>query len=932
MKPIKLLTTCTFLLLGAANLVQAQTPKKTMVKYDPTMHMAAGANAEKPAAPEKFTSVEGITEYRLANGLRVLIFPDPSKATVTVNITYLVGSRMEGYGETGMAHLLEHMVFKGSTNHPHIPQELTSHGASPNGNTWYDRTNYFETFSATDENLNWALSLESDRMVNSFIAADDLKSEFSVVRNEFESGENSPARVLQERVLSTAYLWHNYGKSTIGSKEDIEKVPATNLKAFYTKYYQPDNAVLTVAGKVDEAKVIALVNQYFGTIPKPTRKLEEPYTVEPTQDGERLVELRRVGDVPLVTCGYHIPSGTHPDYAAVSILTDVLTNEPSGLLYKALVETKKASSVGGYSVGLKDPGYAYFIAEVPKDKSQEDTRNAMMNLFDSLQFHPITQQEVDRAKNKQIKNIELLLNNSERLGLNLGEYSAKGDWRLFFINRDRIEKVTADDVNRVAKEYFKPSNRTVGLFIPDAKPDRAAIPASPDLATLVKDYKGKQALANAETFDASPANIETRTKKGKIDGGAQYAFLSKSTRGNNVVANITLRIGSEKSLENKAVLADLTADMLNKGTATKSRQEISDAFDKLKATVSFSGSGQIVNIRVTTIKENLNATLKLITEILRQPVFPASEFDKLKDENLSGLEQHRSEPAAIASNVLSRHMTPYAKSDFRYVMTFDEQIDAYKKAQLQEVKDFYKNLYNSQSATLAIVGDFDEASALTELNAMLGNWQSAEKFERAPSTTFNAPAKGEKVVTPDKKNANFVASQELKLKDSDPDYPALVIGNFMLGGGFLNSRLAVRIRQKEGLSYGVGSSLQANPIDEVGSFYTYAIYNPDNAEKLVAAWKDEIDKMLKDGFTNEELADAKSGFLQRQQVGRSKDDGLAAKLSSNLYLNRTLAFDDSMENKISAIPVADVNTTMKKYIHPDKISYVQAGDFKPASK
>ena len=281
----------------------AQTPKNGNMKQSPTA--ASGSNtitAQKQLpAPVKVASVEGITEYRLANGLRVLLFPDPSKASITVNITYLVGSRMEGYGETGMAHLLEHMMFKGSAGHPHIPQELTSHGASPNGTTSEDRTNYFETFNATDENLNWALSLESDRMINSFIDNKDLQSEFSVVRNEFESGENNPQRILGERVASTAYLWHNYGKATIGSKEDIEKVPIANLKAFYKKYYQPDNAVLTIAGKIDEAKTLELVNQYFGIIPKPARKLEEPYTVEPTQDGERLVELRRVGDVQLVS-------------------------------------------------------------------------------------------------------------------------------------------------------------------------------------------------------------------------------------------------------------------------------------------------------------------------------------------------------------------------------------------------------------------------------------------------------------------------------------------------------------------------------------------------------------------------------------------------------------------------------------------------------
>src|SRR5882757_4513455 len=182
-------------------------------------------NKSQEFIPEKMTTVEGITEYRLANGLRVLLFPDPSKQTITVNITYMVGSKNENYGETGMAHLLEHLVFKGTPKHPNIPQELTAHGASPNGTTWVDRTNYFETFNATDENLKWALDLESDRMINSFIAKKDLDSEMTVVRNEFESGENNPSGVLEERVTSTAYLWHNYGKSTIGSRADLENVP-----------------------------------------------------------------------------------------------------------------------------------------------------------------------------------------------------------------------------------------------------------------------------------------------------------------------------------------------------------------------------------------------------------------------------------------------------------------------------------------------------------------------------------------------------------------------------------------------------------------------------------------------------------------------------------------------------------------------------------
>src|SRR6202046_2029848 len=248
-----------------------------------------------PQGVAKKAAVGGITEFDYPNGLRVLLFPDPSSPKVTVNMTYLVGSRFEGYGETGMAHLLEHMNFILTTSGRNIKKELTDKGADWNGTTDFDRTNYFETFTASDENLKWALGLEADRMVNMRIEKQLLDTEMTVVRNEFERGENNPQSILEERVIATAYLWHNYGKSVIGSRADIEKVPIDKLAAFYKKFYQPDNAVLVIAGQFDQGKALAMVSQTCGAIPRPARKLDETYTVEPAQDGERYVELRRVG-------------------------------------------------------------------------------------------------------------------------------------------------------------------------------------------------------------------------------------------------------------------------------------------------------------------------------------------------------------------------------------------------------------------------------------------------------------------------------------------------------------------------------------------------------------------------------------------------------------------------------------------------------------
>ena len=908
--------------------LQAQTKVGAAIKKPIASTTSNPVKTSVQEVPKKITSIEGITEYQLSNGFRFLLFPDQTKSSATVNVTYLVGSRMEGYGETGMAHLLEHMLFKGSTNHTNIPQELSSHGASPNGSTWYDRTNYFETFSASDENLNWALSLESDRMMNSFIANKDLQSEFSVVRNEFEMGENYPSAILGERVMSSAYIWHNYGKSTIGSKEDIEKVPIENLQAFYKKYYQPDNAVLMVSGKIDETKTLALVTKYFGSIPRPKRVLSEPYTIEPVQDGERSVVLRRVGDVQVASAGYHIPSASHPDYIAMEIANSVLTNEPSGRLYKALVDTKLSSAVSGQVYALKDPGFMYFETEVLKEKSLDSAQKTMFSLLDNLKNNPITQEELNRARTALLRDFELAFNNSAMVGTFISEFIASGDWRLLFLYRDRAENITLDAVNKAIAEYLKPSNRTSGLFIPEKTPDRSTIPASPDLTDTYKNYKGKAVAAEAEAFDASPTNIEKRTKRGTIAGGAKYAMLNKTTRGNLVRMKITMRIGSQKTLENRGEFIDATAMMLMKSTKLFTQEQLNDTLAKLKAEVNVGGSGQIVSVDINTTRDNLKSVLGIVKQILREPSFPTSEFEKLRQELLAGIDQEKNDPQALAFNRIEQLTRPYPKSDFRYAATYDEMTELTKKLSLDEIKKFYADFYNSSNATVGVVGEFNEEMVLSELNSILGNWSSSLKYEHAADSYSKASATSEKILTPDKKNAMMAARENLILQDNNADYPALIMGNYMLGGGFLNSRLATRIRQKEGLSYGVGSWLRSSALDPSGEFGSYAIYNPENSSKLITAYKEEINKMLADGFTEAELKDAKSGFTQSRSKSRSEDSYLANRLSDYLFLNRTFNFDDTQENQVNALTAAQVNAAMKKWINPADITIVQAGDFK----
>ena len=889
----------------------------------------ATAAVALPKGVERVTSVEGITEYRLAsNGLKVLLFPDPTKETITVNVTYLVGSAHENYGETGMAHLLEHLVFKGTPRHPNIPQELTAHGSRPNGTTWTDRTNYFETFAATDENLQWALDLEADRMVNSFIAKKDLDSEMTVVRNEFELGENDPFSVLLERTMSSAYLWHNYGKTTIGARSDIENVPIDRLQAFYKRYYQPDNAVLLVAGRFDEPKTLALIDKYFSSIAKPTRTLERIYTTEPTQDGERSVTLRRVGDTQMVCTVYHVPSGAHQDFAAVDIISQVLGDTPSGRLHKALVESKKASSSFGFNFQWREPTIAIFGAEVRVGTALDPARDALLQTVEGFVASPPSKEEVERARAQLLKNIDLNLNRSDRIGLTLSEFIGAGDWRLYFLHRDRLRKITVDEVQAAATKYFKPANRTLGLFIPTPKPDRAEIPTTPDVVALLKDYKGDPAIAAGEAFDPSPGNIESRTHRNATPSGLTLALLPKKTRGGTVVAQLILRFGDEKSLMNRSSAASLAGAMLMRGTTKRTRQQIQDELDRLKARLNVSGGATQATVSIETTRESLPAVLRLAGEVLRDPSFPASEFELLRQEQLASIEQQKSEPTQIGFTAFNRHLGPYPKGDVRYTRTPDEEVAEITAATLEQTTRFYRDFYGASNGQLTVVGDFDEKELTRIANEVFGTWKSPRPFTRVPTVFTDAAPTNQSFATPDKANAFFVAGFNLSIRDDHADYPALVLGNYMLGGGFLSSRLASRIRQKDGLSYGVGSGMNVSALDQFGRFTATAIYAPQNAEKLEAAFKEEIERMLKDGFTAEEVAAAKTGYLQSRQVSRAQDNELAGRLNTYLFLDRTLKWDADVEAKIKALTPEQINAAMRRHMNPAKISIIKAGDFK----
>jgi zinc protease len=871
-----------------------------------------------------------VHEYRLANGLQVLLIPDASKPTVTVNVTYRVGSRFEGYGETGMAHLLEHLMFRGTKTMANVSTELSRRGMQFNGSTTADRTNYFETFPADPAQLAWALRTEAERMTHANVSRKDLDSEMTVVRNEMESGENNPFRILMEKTNAAAFQWHAYGKDTIGARSDVENVDIPHLQAFYRKYYQPDNATLIVAGAFEPAQVLAEIARDWAATPRPARVIEPTYTVEPVQDGEREVTLRRVGGEQDLFATYHVPSMASPDIPALEVVASALGDTPNGRLHKRLVEAGKATQAFAWVSRDADPGQFNVGLMLKKDDDLAAAQKIFLDTVESLKTQPITAEELKRAQLQYDKNFEQLMADPQQLCVALSESIAGGDWRLLFQHRDRIDALTLDEVNRAAQAWIKSSNRTLGRFIPTDAPDRAPYATRTDPEQQLKDFKPRAELGAGEAFDSSPAGLDKRSQRFTLPNGMKLALLPKKTKGGTVEVVFDLHFGTLEDLRGRRAAAVGAGVVIGTGTETKTRAQLSDAFDALKTDWELNGGLGYGHAALTTRREQLLPALALLAEAMRKPAFPPDEFEQGRRQTVQQLEKAADEPGAVASHALAAALHRYPADDPRYAPSIQEQIADAQGMKLQDAADFYRGWWGADHADMAIVGDFDAAQVKAEVERLFGDWKSAHPFVRWRNPASDA--KGLRLVAEmkDKANAVVIGTLPLKLQDTDPDYPALVAAAHVLGGGEFGSRLNARIRIKDGLSYGAGASLTASPFEPAGALQFYAIYAPQNRAKVEADFAEELARFAKDGITQAELDAAKQAILAERRTARTNDATVARGWADKLDEGRTWAWSADQDAKLQALTAEQVNAAIRKWIVPADADWSLAGSFEAA--
>ena len=885
--------------------------------------------------PEGFSEIKtkgGITEYKLdSNGLSILLMEDHSAPVLTFMVTYRVGSRNEVTGTTGATHILEHLMFKGTDkfnkeNGGHIDAALGNIGARMNATTWLDRTNYYE--SIPSDYLELTIDLESDRMRNLWLKAEDRDAEMTVVRNEFERAENSPFQALNQVIWATAFQAHPYHHSTIGWKSDIEGVPIEKLREFYDTFYWPNNATVTVIGDFDTNNALSLIKKYYGQISSSPHEIPQLYTKEPEQQGIRRVEVHRSGQLGVVGIAHKVPEGLNKDTYPLVLLDYILANGKSSRFYKALVDKNKAVDIFNFYVPFHDESlFTPYIFLAPGTTHQE-VEEIVLHEIDKIRSEGVTDDELNRVINQITAETAYERDGSFSIASQLNEAIAKGDWTFYVDYLDNLKKVSTTDIKRVVEKYFNESHRTVGYFIPKTEggEKNELNPSSWYEDQTKAFYKGDEnsiGISNISIINPAPippSNISENIESKNING---INVLTAKTGVKDVVTfRGSFAAGDSFSPEENSMIADLTGNMLDKGTEKNDKFMLAEKLENLGAELSFSVDTHTLTFRGKFLSKDIDAVVGLLAEQLRSPSFDSEEFEKLKVQRMGGLKRLLEDTNIRSSETADSMLFP--KGHPNHGTSVQKLVADVEKATIDEAKKFYAKYYGPKSMIFVVVGDIDQKSVNESVENAFSGWSGGVEYVKVEKA--EQAAAGETVIVDmeEKTSATLRIALTTGLRRTDEDYLALSIGNSIFGMGGFSARLMSIIRDDEGLTYGINSFLQGDTFAD-GQFAISGTFSPDLLAKGLNSTQREFKRWVNDGVTEDELKAAKTRAIGGYKVGLSTTSGMASRIHSITQRGYEPSYMDEYPEMINAITLEQVNSAIKKYIDPDKAIIVVAG-------
>ncbi|MES2584331.1 MAG: pitrilysin family protein [Pseudomonadota bacterium] len=913
--------------------------------------LASALSQAAPVAVKGYTHVKtvgSIDEYTLtSNGLQVLLMPEHSSPTLTFMVTYRVGSRNEVTGTTGATHLLEHLMFKGSKNHTrekgnNVDQLLERTGALYNATTWLDRTNYYANMG--NEHLGTVMGMEADRMRNLLLREEDRKPEMTVVRNEFERGENSPIQALYKEIYQTAFVAHPYHHSTIGHRSDIEKVSIAKLREFYDTYYWPNNATITIIGDFQPAKALEMVQKTFGVYPRSPKPIPQVYTEEPVQNGARRTVVKRAGQLGVVAVAHKIPAATHPDFAAVALMSAILADGKNSRMYKAITNKNLSTGVDGEMGIFHDTSMHIVFAPLAPGAKHGEVEAIVLQEIERLKKDGVTDGELKAAAAKNAADSAFKLDGSFGIAGNINEFIAAGDWSLFYGLDEAIKKVTAADIQRVAQKYLVEDSSTTGWFIPtEAGAAPAVASAKPGFKDTLSDgpyyYRdprlnaasqpvmapakdGASAGATAAATAAPSAKIAPNVKRSKIAGVDVIAYPMGVK--DVVTLRASLPAGRSQGAAGNPAIPTLTGMLLDQGTKTQDKFAIAEKLEAVGATISFRVGTDMLDVSARTLRKDIPLVLGLIAEQLRTPAFSAEEFAKAKKQMAGGIKRSLESTDYRAADAFSRAAYPVGHPN-RGVAP-DDMLAAIESATLDDVLAFHKANYGPAAMTLVAVGDLDLPALNAEIARGFGGWTGGKAVARAAKPAAATAGAKQDVPMDGKTSVSVMWGQPSGLRYNDPDYQALRLATAILGSGF-TGRLMANVRDKEGLTYDARAGL-ANDVFNDGDWRMSATFAPDLLDKGIASTQRQLKLWYDAGATPTEISARKSNLIGSFKVGLATTGGMAEALLAAVSRGYDVTWLDEFPGKVNALTNEQVNAAIRKYLKPESMVTVKAGTFK----
>ncbi|RUR72958.1 peptidase M16 [Chlorogloeopsis fritschii PCC 6912] len=880
----------------------------------------------------------------LENGLTILTKEVHSAPVVTVQVWYKVGSRNEEPGVNGIAHQLEHMMFKGTKNRPiQFGRLFSALGSDSNAFTSYDQTAYYNT--AERDKLNALLELEADRMENALIDAEQLANEKRVVISELQGYENDPEYRLSQAVLRAVFPKHPYGLPIGGTKADVEKFQVQQLQKYYQEFYSPDNAILVIVGDFDTAKTLTAVKEIFGKIQKKDRQdtgnQEDTETLRHGDTGNMFdnfsasssLVLREPGANALLYTVYPLPAANHPDVPALDVMDYILTEGRNSRLYQALVESGLATDLTGYVTSLREGGWYELSVTAASDRGLKKIDSVMQKAIAHLAQTGVTKAELNRAQaqleanvileNRDITSQAMLLGNNETT---TGDYSYTDSYLA------AIREVTVQDVQRVANKYLQQKARTIGFFEPSRIQAENNSNAKPSSTQASENFSSGSTKLSGEVAKYLPVVDVTTTpvtstlpQQFTLPNNLRVLLLpDRSTPTVTLSGNI--KAGAEFDPADKAGLASLVAENLMNGTKIRDVHTLANILDERGASLDFDTYREGVEIEGKSLAGDLPILLQILGDVVKNATFPAKELELSRHQALTDLKQELDDPAEVAQRTFIQTLYPQNHP----LHSFPTQ-KSLRQIRRQDVIDFKEKHYRPDTIVLTLVGDFAPDQVRSLITAEFGTWQVSGEAPKLQYPTVKTPDKIIRVnpVLPGKTQVVTVLGNT-GIKRQDPRYYAALILNQILGGDTLSSRLGTEIRDRQGLTYGIYSSFQAGK--NLGMFLIEMQTAPEDTNRAIDSTRKLIAEIHQQGVSVEELETAKRNAIGNYNVSLANPEDL----SSRILMNEVYGLDKeelrSFTSKIAAVTLEQVSRAARELLHPDKIVVVTAGSSVTAKK